>query len=148
MNNQIPHIWLRNTAAVIVGVFIYLLADTVLSLLVGAALDKISHYYFGTRCYYDTRCYDNTILFQVVLRLIVAVINFNFIVRAVNRVAVRSDKGQSVAEYIVGGAITVLVLATGAANLNSGLLDAHEIIFSVFNILLGAGLFLDAKKAL
>ena len=145
---QLLYVWFRNAAAVIAGILIYLAVDIAMSVLVGRALDRINHYYFGTRCYFDARCYSNTILFQVMLRLIVVIINFNLMSRAVNRIAVRNDKGHSPAEYIVGGAIIISVAALEVIGWCRGSLDAYRLIFSIFNVLLGIMMLWDAKEDL
>ena len=136
MKNQIVCNGVRNIIAVVIGLFIYLIADTIISIVAGVLLKKI------------TQIHPDTIYFQIVLKFIVAASNARLITFVVNHIAVRNNKGYNIPEYIIGIAIIVSVISMSVMSWNNKNFDTVSIIFCVFNLLLSIILFFDAKEEL
>ena len=124
----------RNIAALVFGIIIYLITDTVIGVLAGVLLNTF------------TQIENDTIYFQIVLKFIVAASNARLITLAVNYIAVRNSKGYNIPEYLISATVIFITIGLTVLNWSNHTLDASGIIFCVFNLLLGVVLFFDAKE--
>lgn len=136
MKNQFLCNGVKNTIAVVVGLFIYLVADTIISVVAGVLLNRLAH------------IHPNTVYFQVILRFIVTASNARLITLAANRIAPRNSRGYNISEYIISAFIIVSAIVMAAINWNHKSIDINNIIFCIFNLMLGVVIFLDAKEEL
>lgn len=127
---------LRNIAATIVAMLIFILTDTVVSVLIGIMLNMF------------TRIQPDSLFFQCALRFITAMVAFRLISLAVNRIGTRNDNGHNLPEYIVSLVIIALVVIISVINLINGTFDIASIVLFVIYVLMGCTLFLDARKQL
>lgn len=127
---------IRNIISVFAGIIIYLVVDTFIRIIAGVLLNNF------------TQLEADTIYFQVVLNFIVVASNARLITLVCNRIAPRNSKGYNISEYIIGTLVIVSVVTIAAINLSYGNFDIRSIIFSIFSLILGVLLFLDAKEEL
>lgn len=124
----------RNVLTVVVGLLIYLLTDTIASVLVGLLLDIF------------TKIHSDSLYFQIALRWIVAIINIRLITLSSNRIAIRNEKGHNIPECIIGTLIIIALAILCITQIKTQGLDIKSIIFYIFNVLLGLTLLLDSKE--
>ena len=136
MSNQNLCIVVRNIIDVFVGVILYFIIDTAVGIVAGVLLNNL------------TQLKDDTIYFQIVLRFIVAASNARLITLVANHIVPRNSRGYNISEYIISAFIIVSAIVITAINWNHKGIDINNIIFCIFNLILGTVIFLDAKEEL
>ena len=126
---------LRNLGAIIVGIVIYLLVDTIAGIILGLIMDS-SRRFIGTHTVYG----------YIIHRVLVCWIVVSAISIVVNYIGERNSKGFSVSLFIVGVIIIITGLILTVLTYINNCIIWKDIVFLVTNSLVGVGLFIVAKE--
>ena len=132
MNNVL----FRNIMAVSVGILVFFLTDTLLGCCVALFLEAFTELEFGT------------IIFDIMVRLFECIIKGQILLKLLNFIAIRNQKGINVPELIVGTFIIICGLVTFAILIFTNSIIPEDVIYIVFNTLLGILHISDAKEQL